>query len=1097
MRIPIRTKLVTAFALIVTLMIALALYSMSESQQSLEESVGKNSVFLAEEMLKGINQGIYLKIGELQTHSRHLVLRKSVSESNRKFQKLADIEAYINQKDSEWVSAPKDEITPFMQELISGDLSDHLREDLIEFYQEKYGYKTIVEIFVTNRYGANIAQSGKTSDYRQDDEKWWQIAREKGCYVSAVEYDESAGETAVSMGVRIDDKGGDFIGVMKAVVAVKSIVRSEEIAVKKYETTRITMITNEGKLIYRTGVFKFLENVSDKTFFKQFKGEKGFFIAKAGGRERLYSYARSKGYRAFEGLRWILVVRHDVQEILKPVFKLRNKMIVASFILIIIVIIIALAMASSITKPIAMLTKGTEIIVKGDLDHRVEVKTKDEIGVLANTFNNMIAELKNVTASRDELNKEIDERKQMEERVEHLNVVLRAIRNVNQLFTKEKDRDRLIKSACEIFTKIRGYHNAWIALFDKSRKTTAWAEAGLSSDFIPMEEMLKRGELPDCAKRVLRHGELAVIINPLSECASCPLRSKYSGRMGMCVRLKNGNEPFGILVVSISRKLADDKEEQNLFEEAAGDIAFALHSIELEEKHQLSDKNLRESEKKYGTLTQNINMGIFRTNPAGKGRLIEANPAAIKIFGYDDREEFIKQSDSVLYKHAEDRDRVIKEVSARGFVQNTEVTFKKKSGTELIGSLSIVAVKDQTGHVKHLDGIIEDVTEQKKLEEKFLQSQKMEAIGTLAGGVAHDFNNLLTTIIGSTELALMDLSRDDPLREVLEEIEKAGERAASLTRQLLAFSRKQVIQPRVLDLNQVIQETEKMLKRLIGEDIELCTVLEPELSKVKADPGQMDQVIMNLAVNARDAMPLGGMLTIETANVELDAEYFQARAVEEHPGPYVMLAVSDTGIGMDKETQCHIFEPFFTTKQKGEGTGLGLSTVYGIIKQSGGFVWAYSEPGKGTAFKIYLHRFGGDAESRETEKTTVKGLGGSETILVVEDDDAVRVLATKVLQRYGYRVLEAKEGEEALRVNEEHEGPIHLMLTDVVMPGMGGRELAERILPLHRGIRVIYMSGYTGNAIARHGFLEPGLEFIKKPFTPEGLAKKVREVLDK
>ena len=394
MRIRIGTKLIGAFVLIVIVMVFLALYLMSESQKSLEESVGKDCVSLAEGMLKGMNQGIYLMMEELQSYCGRSLLQESLSESNRAFEKLANIEEHVNQKNREWVSAPKDEITPFMQELISTDLSKHLRGDLIEFYHKKYGYKPIVELIVTNRYGANIAQTGKTSDYRQDDEEWWQIAREKGHYISDVEYDESTGEYAVSLGMRIGGERGDFIGVMKAVVAVKSIIRSVEIAVIRYETTRIQLITIGGRLIYGTGVFKLLEDVSGKTFFKQLKGEKGIFNEKAGGRERLYSYARSKGYRDFEGLGWILVVGHDVQEILTPVSKLRNRMMAASLILITIVIIIAFLIARSITRPIAKLTKSAEIIGKGDLEHRVELKTRDEIGELAASFNRMADNLK-------------------------------------------------------------------------------------------------------------------------------------------------------------------------------------------------------------------------------------------------------------------------------------------------------------------------------------------------------------------------------------------------------------------------------------------------------------------------------------------------------------------------------------------------------------------------------------------------------------------------------------------------------------------------------------------------------------------------------
>ena len=384
----------------------------------------------------------------------------------------------------------------------------------------------------------------------------------------------------------------------------------------------------------------------------------------------------------------------------------------------------------------------------------------------------------------------------------------------------------------------------------------------------------------------------------------------------------------------------------------------------------------------------------------------------------------------------------------------------------------------------------------KERTDQLLQAQKMEAVGRLAGGIAHDFNNLLTTIIGNTELSLMSLGRDHPLYQDIEQIKKAANSAASLTRQLLAFSRKQVLQPVVLNLNTVICSLEKMIGRLIGEDVELETLLSPDLGEVRADAGQMEQVIMNLVINARDAMPRGGKLIIETANVDLDETYASEHGVKLNPGPYVMLAVSDTGKGIDKETQSRIFEPFFTTKEKGKGTGLGLSTVYGIVKQSGGLIWVYSELGEGTTFKIYLPRIRSGSEPQRKEQVPLEAPKGVETVLIVEDDDAVRSLACKILELQGYKILEAKDGEEAMKVSKEYKGPIHLMITDVVMPGISGRELQEQLHPLRPAMKVLYMSGYTDNATAYHKVLDSGVAFLQKPFTPETLARKVREVLE-
>jgi PAS domain S-box-containing protein len=392
-------------------------------------------------------------------------------------------------------------------------------------------------------------------------------------------------------------------------------------------------------------------------------------------------------------------------------------------------------------------------------------------------------------------------------------------------------------------------------------------------------------------------------------------------------------------------------------------------------------------------------------------------------------------------------------------------------------------LRDDAGRPASMIGTVQDITDRKRLEEQLLQSQKMEAIGRLAGGVAHDFNNLLTAIIGYADLLARRVKGTPRLEHDVAEILEAAERAAGLTRQLLAFSRKQVLQPRVLSLNAAVADIENMLRRLIGEDIQLVTQLHEGLGHVRADPTQLEQVILNLAVNARDAMPRGGRLTVETANVEPE------------DGRYVMLSVSDTGIGMDAETCRRVFEPFFTTKEPGKGTGLGLATVYGIVAQSGGSIRVHSEPGQGTTFKVFLPRVD-DPLASEAGPAERPADGGSETLLVAEDEDGVRSLICEILRELGYHVLEAPRPEMAIKAMREGARPVHLLLTDVVMPGMDGRQLAEKLTTLQPGLRVLYMSGYTGEAIAEHGVLEHGTQFLQKPFTPDALARKVREVLD-
>jgi len=435
-----------------------------------------------------------------------------------------------------------------------------------------------------------------------------------------------------------------------------------------------------------------------------------------------------------------------------------------------------------------------------------------------------------------------------------------------------------------------------------------------------------------------------------------------------------------------------------------------------------------------------------------------------------------------------------------------EAVPKMGAGGKIVGWLDLYSfpfIDTVTGKMRGVIEYARDITERKRAEEEKLslqeqlrQSQKMEAIGQLAGGVAHDFNNLLTVIKGYSQLSLLDLKENNPLRGNIQEIEKATQQGTDLTRQLLTFSRRQVLDFKVLDLNALLKDLEEMLRRIIGENIELVTHLEENLGRVKIDPSQIEQVIFNLAVNARDAMPSGGKLTVETANVELDEVYAHAH-VGVTPGRYVSLSVSDTGVGMSQEEKEKAFEPFFTTKGKGKGAGLGLSMVYGIVKQSNGNIWVYSEPGRGTTFKINLPRTEEELDTFRKRVETDFLPGGSETVLLVEDDELVRDLANRLLKQLGYRVLVAVNGEDALHVAREHDGEkIHLLLADIVMPQMGGKELAIKLKILRPDVKVLYTSGYADNAIAHHGFLDPAIHFLQKPFSLKTLSHKVRKVLD-
>jgi len=504
------------------------------------------------------------------------------------------------------------------------------------------------------------------------------------------------------------------------------------------------------------------------------------------------------------------------------------------------------------------------------------------------------------------------------------------------------------------------------------------------------------------------------------------------------------------------------------------------------------EADIRGSEQRYRLLFERNLAGVYRSTP--DGRLLECNRAFANMLGFASPAEAMAQPGAAHPTDRQARERFLQRLRREGSLVNDENQVRRKDGSLIWIVENVSLISDEDGE-EILLGTAFDMTERRRLEEQLLQSQKMEAVGRLAGGIAHDFNNLLTAVAGYSELLLTQLPEGDPRRESADEIQRAGSRAAALTRQLLAFSRRQVLEPRVLDLNAVISGMERMLRRVIGEDVELTTALEGELWRAKADPGQIEQAILNLIVNARDAMPRGGRLTVETANVLLD-EKFAGLYATVHPGPHVMLAVSDTGVGMDAELQARLFEPFFTTKERGKGTGLGLSTTYGIVKQSGGSIWVYSEPGHGTTFKIYLPRCEEPLEDRPAPAPPTAPATGSESVLLVEDEPEVRRLVEKLLGLRGYTVLSAANPSEAIAIARRHEAPIELLLTDVIMPGMNGRDLARILAETRPRMKVLYMSGYTDAAISQQGILAPGTAFLSKPFTPDALARKVREVID-
>jgi two-component system, cell cycle sensor histidine kinase and response regulator CckA len=602
------------------------------------------------------------------------------------------------------------------------------------------------------------------------------------------------------------------------------------------------------------------------------------------------------------------------------------------------------------------------------------------------------------------------------------------------------------------------------------------------------------------------------VTNPLSQLLQAIMDIRASGTDSAQLLSVRTKDEFGVLGRAFNEMVLQLKESHTKIKNYTQELEFKVaestaHLREANEKLQediqvrmQAEAALRESEEKYRGLIETTRTGYVIVDP--QGQVLDANPEYVRLTGHTELEKILGRS-VLEWTVAPDREKnaaAIKHCLHYGLVKNLELYYAGTDGRSIPVEINATVISASTGI--QLISLVQDVTDRKqaeetlrKSEEQLQQAQKMEAVGKLAGGVAHDFNNILTAISGQSELLLMDLPENDSRRHGVQEIQSAADRATSLTRQLLAFSRKQIIQPTILDLNELIQNLDQMLRRLIPEDMQIVSILGANLGRVFADPGQIEQTIVNLAVNARDAMPQGGKLIIETANAALDVEYCQQHA-EVKPGQYVMLAVSDTGIGINPETQSRIFEPFFTTKEMGRGTGLGLSMVYGIIKQNGGHIWVYSEPGHGTTFKIYLPRTAETREAVETSQNFATPISGSETILLVEDEDCVREITQKILRRQGYEVLSASSGPDAVVIGKQHQGAIDLILSDVLMRGMSGPETVGRLMLGHPKAKVIYMSGHTENAIVHHGVLDQGVAFIQKPFRRETLLRKVRELFD-
>ena len=668
-----------------------------------------------------------------------------------------------------------------------------------------------------------------------------------------------------------------------------------------------------------------------------------------------------------------------------------------------------------------------------------------------------------------------------QKRAEELNAALYAIAARSQA----EDLQQFFAAIHNIVGQLMNARNFYIALYDPQSQLLSFPYFVDEQDSTPAPKRLGRG----LTEYVLRSGEpllaTPAVFEELVRCGEVDLIGAPSLDW-LGVPLKSGANCIGVLVIqSYNENARYGERDREILKFVSQQLAAAI-------EHKRYEEALRRSEARSRSLILSAAFGICRCTLGG--RFLDVNPALIAMLGHGSVEDLLRlDARHEVFVNPQELDRLAENYRCTGTLNGVEVQWKRKDGRVIIVRLSGCAAISGDEPEEVLELMAEDITDRRQLEEQLRQAQKMDAVGRLAGGVAHDFNNLLMVINGYTEVLLEQLEPGSAMHHKVQSIQQAADRAATLTRQLLAFSRKQLLELKVVDVNAVVGDMERLLRPLIGENIELVTRLSTETGHTRADAGQLEQVIMNLVVNAKDAMPEGGKLTVQSSDVTVRSDFSEHRFIQ--PGRYAVISVADTGHGMDKETQSRIFEPFFTTKEKGKGTGLGLSTVYGIVKQSNGYVFAESEPGTGTTFYVYLPRVEDSAEELSPSKSQQNEAGGCETVLLVEDEESVRELVRVTLVSRGYNVLEAENGECGLRIAEVFKEHIDILITDVVMPGIGGRELAKKLLSLRPGICVLYLSGYTEDAVVAPGALGPGTAFLQKPFTLQNLAKKVREVL--
>lgn len=712
---------------------------------------------------------------------------------------------------------------------------------------------------------------------------------------------------------------------------------------------------------------------------------------------------------------------------------------------------------------------------------------------------------------------DISDRMHMENAMMRMNRELRAVTKCHHILLRAQDEKALLDDVCRIICEDAGYRMAWVGLIehDERKSVRPVASAGYDAGYVANSNIswsrsTDRGQGP--VGRVVRSGAVVRIQDTANDprialWRDSALERGYRSSLGIPLKKAKTGEVFGVLSIYASEPDAFVPDEVRLLSELADDMAFGIEVLRMRAEHDQAELSLRRGEERYRTIFMNSPLGLFRSTV--EGEFIEINPALAEMLGYASPEDMLHEITNIgrqIYADPEARKEVVaRQLQAPGSIMQYTNRYLRRDNSERMANLYLKTIRDSEGNPMFFDGIVEDITdklhsekEQQQLEAQLAQAQKMESVGRLAGGVAHDFNNMLGAIMGYSDLALMQLDPQQRMHGYIQEIRKAAERSANLTRQLLAFARKQNIVTKVLDLNAIVQGMLSMLRRLIDEQIHLEWQPEEGLWPVKMDPGQIDQILANLCVNARDAIDGVGRITIRTENVSLGEADCTDRAGFV-PGEFVCLSVADSGCGMSEEVLRNIFEPFYTTKEQGKGTGLGLSMVYGIVKQNGGFIDVESAPGNGTTFRIFLPRHVGAAVKAENDVSGERVLQGHETILLVEDDQALLNIVQLMLRESGYHVLPASSPSEAilLATDQAKTGKIDLLITDMVMPEMNGRELAQKLLDMLPGMHCLFMSGYADNKVLSGKEQESEIDFIQKPFTMADLLARVRTSLNR